>query len=242
VETIGHVIWNLIFLSGCLLGIPVLIAKYLDEAWLRDEEKRKLRARFESWWLTVVDYDRLKLALVCTRAFNRLTDVIFGEKLLSKKAFYRCSVLASGLLVASLAIAGLFNHQVLGVMPWVSYHESCKAVSNFADMIVGSGLPTNGKINKTDISFTATNSNSADLSSIITAIAFSPPNPNASRGEIHGEWMVAYHFYKWAGTNGMGETAAQFWSNNVVTMRKGVEKYDTTKNAAIYSAAFYLAL
>ena len=53
-ETAGQMVLNLIFLLGCLLGIPILIAKFLDEVWLRDEQKRQLRAKFESWWLTVL--------------------------------------------------------------------------------------------------------------------------------------------------------------------------------------------
>ena len=134
-----------------------MIAKFLDEVWLRDEQKRQLRAKFESWWLTVADYDRIKFALVCTQAFNRFMDVLFGEKLFSQRAFFRCSILATGLLVASLALTGLLNHQLLGIMPWASYRDSCKAVNDFADSIVGSGLATEGKLHRSDVSFSATN-------------------------------------------------------------------------------------
>jgi len=107
---------NLAILIFCLLGISAAVTKFL-EVWLRDGQKQRLREKFESWWFLASDYDRLKFALICTQTFNRFTDVFFGEKLFSQKAFCRCSVIATGLLIASLAFTGLLNHQLLGIVP-----------------------------------------------------------------------------------------------------------------------------
>ena len=147
---------NLIILIGCFLAVPAAVGKFLDEVWLLDGQKRRLRDKFSEWWIVAVDYDRVKFVLAWILAFNRLVDVFLGEKLFSKRAFFRCLVLATGFLVASLAFTGLLNHQILGIMPWASYHESCKAVSDYADFIAGSGI-TQGKLIRTDVSISMTN-------------------------------------------------------------------------------------
>jgi hypothetical protein len=147
--------YNLILLICALVGIPILVAKFLDDVWLRDEQKRQLRTRFESWWLTVADYDRMRFALICTLAFNHFADIFFGEKLFSKKAFIRCSTIATGLLISSMAVLGLFDHKTLAVAPWVSFQESCRAVSDYANFIDGSGLTKNGLLERPNVSFTS---------------------------------------------------------------------------------------
>ena len=237
--------FNLIILIGCLVGIPIAIAKFLDEVWLRDDQKQQLRAKFESWWITVVDYDRQKFALVYTQAFNRFTDVFFGNKLFSKRAFFRCSIIASGLLVASLAITGLFNHQILGIMPWANYRDSCKAVSDYADMIVSSGLTRNGMLEKPNVSVSSINMNPSSpdggiLPMAISALTVSSSATNLEALQSH--FTVLVYFSKHLGTNANGLSQAQIWSNNVVTIRQGIEKYNTTKYIVGYSIGFYLVL
>jgi hypothetical protein len=238
--------FNLLVLIGCLFGIPVAIAKFLDDVWLRDEQKRRLREKFGAWWITVADYDRIKFALVCTQAFNRFLDVFFGEKLVSKKSFIRCSVVASGLLISSLAFTGLLNHKLLGIMPWVNYKESCKDVHDYADFIAGTGLTTNGVLAKPNVTFSSIALNSPDSGADVLPAAIAAMIVHSSKTNSegpNGEFYVGFYFSGRMGTNdNKSLSQAQVWSNNVVTMRNEVKKYDTTKNAVIYSIAYYLIL
>jgi hypothetical protein len=215
---------NLAILIFCLLGISAAVTKFL-EVWLRDGQKQRLREKFESWWFLASDYDRLKFALICTQAFNRFTDVFFGEKLFSQKAFCRCSVIATGLLIASLAFTGLLNHQLLGIVPWQNYHQSCDVVNSLADTIAGSGLPAAGKI-----------TNAVVYSP--NAFLFGTTNEDGAGGGL----FVAYYFGKKISDANTNLTQAKKWADDLTTIRKGVEKYDTPQNAAIYSIAYYVIL
>jgi hypothetical protein len=235
---------NLVIFIVCLIAISSAAANFL-EILLLDAQKKKLREKFESWWLVVSDYDRLKLALAFTQGFNKLSDLFFGEKLVSKKAFYRCAVLASGLLVGSLALTGLFNHQLLGIMPWKNYQESCKAVVDYTDMIVGSGLTKNGAIEKPNVTLSAINMapSGANMDSMpMTISALTMHSADTNSGALHGNVTVAFWFSKRIGTNADDLSQAQIWSNNVVDLRQGVEKYNTASNALLYSAAFFLVI
>jgi hypothetical protein len=94
-----------------------------------------LRQKFEDWWLTVVDLDKLKLALACTFKLNNVVDNILGANLFSRRAFWRTSLAASGLLVASLSFIGLLNHQMFAVQPWVNYRETAEAVEKYVPQL-----------------------------------------------------------------------------------------------------------
>jgi hypothetical protein len=227
-----HGLLNLTILIFCLLVISAAVTKFLD-VWLLDDEKRRLREKFESWWLVVSDYDHLKFALVCTQAFNRFTDLFFGEKLFSKKAFFRCSVIATGLLVGSLAFTGLLNHRLLAIVPWDNYHQSCKTVNDLADTIASSGLSSAGTITNHP-NGTMTN----DFTGSPTTFLFVTTNGNGDEGML----SVGYFFGKKISDLNTNLTQAQQWSNDLATIRSGVEKYDTPKDAAIYSAVYYIVL
>jgi hypothetical protein len=229
--------YNLIILICGLIGIPVLIAQYLDSAWLLPEQKQQLRSRFESWWLAVVDYDRMKFVLVCTQAFNSFADLFFGEKLISKKAFFRCSIIATGLLITSLACTGILNNKMLGIEPWATYQESCEAVSDYADFIDSSGLTKTGLLERPNVTFSAAminNTNGANSASD------TDPTPAflsvmilhdmlTNEDAVHGDFVVAYYFsgHIPGDVNKPEMSQAQTWSNNVAVMRQGVERYDS---------------
>lgn len=239
-----HGLFNLAILVFFLLLISSAVANFL-ETWLLDIQKKRLREKFESWWLVVSDYDRLKFALACTQAFNNFADLFFGEKLFSKKAFYRCSVIATGLLIGSLAFTGLFNHQLLGIMPWANYRDSCKVVSDYADMIVSSGLTKNGVLEKPNVSVSAINvnppaSDGGVLPMAISALTLSSSDTNSEALQSH--FALLFYFSKHEGTNANNLSHAQIWSNNVATIRQGIQKYNTTKYVACYSIGFYLVL
>lgn len=128
---------NLIFLFILLLGIPKAVTRFLEE-WLRDDQKRRLRERFESWWLTV---------------------------------------------------------------------------------------PTAGNI-----------TNSAAFSA--NTFFFGTTNTDGSNGGL----FVAYSFGRKPSTVDTNLTQAQQWSNDLATIQKGVEKYDTTENATLYSIGYYVVI
>ena len=116
-----------------LFGFTILLCIgplciYLKDVWLRDAQQKRLREKFESWWLTVQDYDDLKLSLLFTIKIETMLSGVFGERLLSWKSLYRTSLPATGLLFASLSIVGLINHNVLGMQPWKNYHQTAELV------------------------------------------------------------------------------------------------------------------
>jgi hypothetical protein len=196
----------------------MLIAKFLDEIWLMDEQKNQLRAKFELWWLTVADYDRLQFALVCTKACNHFADTLFSKGLLSKTAFYRCAIIASGLLLASLSISGISNNQLLGVMPWENFRQSCAAVDAYADTIVNSGMTGRPVTQNTTTDITGTNVE-----------------------DLHGQFYVGYYFAKRSDTDSK-LPPQELWSNIVASIRQSVARHNTTNNVVFYSIGYYLLL
>ena len=130
---------NILIFLAAIGFISWQLAKFLQDVWLRDAQHKKLRSKFEGWWLSVADLDRLKLALACTIQLNGILNKIFGAKLFSKLAFWRVSVMASGLLIASLALNGIFNHEKFGgVEPWKDYKKAAEGVEGFIPQLEAS--------------------------------------------------------------------------------------------------------
>jgi len=123
---------------GAVGFISWQFAIFFNDIWLRDAQHKKLRHKFEDWWLTVEDLDKLKLALACTVKLNAFLDDIFGIRLFSGLAFGRISIAASGLLIASLSLLGLFSHEKLGIEPWKNYRETAKGVEDFIPQLQSS--------------------------------------------------------------------------------------------------------
>jgi hypothetical protein len=119
---------NILLFIGAVGFVSWQLAIFFNDVWLRDAQHKKLRQKFEDWWLTVVDLDRLKLALVCTIKLNGILNRIFGENLFSRRAFWRTSIAATGFLIASLALIGFLNHDIFGVKPWENYKKTADAV------------------------------------------------------------------------------------------------------------------
>jgi hypothetical protein len=100
---------NFLLFIGAIGFISWKLAIFFNDVWLRDAQHKQLRQKFEDWWLTVQDLDKLKLALACTIRLNGVLDKIFGMRLFSRLAFWRISMAASGLLIASVALYGLLR-------------------------------------------------------------------------------------------------------------------------------------
>ncbi len=130
---------NLLFFVGAIGFISWQLAIFFNDVWLRDAQHKKLRQKFEDWWLTVVDLDKLKLALACTIHLNEILDKVFGVRLFSKLAFWRTSIAASGLLIATLALNGFFYHEKFGgIEPWSNYQKTVDGVETFIPQLQAS--------------------------------------------------------------------------------------------------------
>lgn len=229
-----HGLLNLTILIICLLVISSAVTKFL-EVWLLDNEKKRLREKFETWWLTVSDYDRLQFALICTRGCNRFIDVLFGNKLFSKRAFLRCSFIATGLLIGSLALTGLLNHRLMAISPWENYHQSCELMRDLADVIGKGGLTNSVPATNSATGFiTITNS----FINSPTTFVFISTNDSGEEGELR----IGYYFGKKMSDLDTNLTQAQQWSRDLEKIQAGVEKYDTKENATIYSITYFIGL
>jgi hypothetical protein len=100
-RTIGGVLGSLVIYLGAIWVTALAIVKFLDETWLLDEDKRRLKERFEAWWVTVENLDRQKFALAVATKISKLLDSYFGSRLFSKQVVWRCSSISTGFLVAS---------------------------------------------------------------------------------------------------------------------------------------------
>jgi hypothetical protein len=67
-------------------------------------------------------------------------------------------------------------------------------------------------------------------------------SPDTNSEAIHGNLVVAYYFSQHVGTNKNDVSQAQMWSNNVATIRQGIQKYNTTGHVIAYSAGYFLFL
>jgi hypothetical protein len=212
----------LIFIATIsLFSWPITI--FLNDVWLRHAQQRQLRQKFEVWWITVADLDKLKLALACTVKLNSVLDAVFGDRLFSKRAIWRNSIGATGLLIASLALVGLFNHKTFGVQPWNNYRQTAEAVK----AVVSSFQPPPVKT----ITF-----QSPPLSTTNAQL----PTTNILNPETNIQTLV---------TNVHNLTANSLASNptndlmvSIANFGKTVEKYNTTELAVIYSILFLFIL
>lgn len=230
----NHGLLNLALFVFCLLVVAVAVTKFLEH-WLLDPQKRRLQEKFELWWLTVSDLNKFHFALACTRAYNRLNDFVFGEKLFSKKAFFRSSIISTGLLVGSLGLTGIINHRLIGIAPWENYHQSCGFVSDLANLICNSGITNSAPIDKAHTGLiTVTNS----FLNSQTTFVFISTNKNGNEGGL----SVQYFFGKKVSDTDTNLTQAEQWAKDLAVLRAGVEKYDTAKNATIYSIAYFIGV
>ena len=209
---------NILIFIGAVGFISWQLAIFFKDVWLSDAQHKKLRQKFEDWWLTVVDLDKLKLALACTIKLNNVLNRIFGDYLFSRQAFWRTSVSATGLLIASLALIGLLNHDIFGVKPWENYRKTAEAVistipqlqERFADAsqpsLVTNTLPVGSDIN-----------------------LFKKNNPGVLITNNSSIMLV---------TN----TAAANVSILLEKVKRSAVKYDTTAYCAIYSVTFIIIL
>jgi hypothetical protein len=116
----------------------IVVLNFLDNAILRDAQKKVLQKKFDAWWKTVEHYDKLKLALACASKANYLLDATFGDRLFSKRAMFKCVILSTCILVVTLSLLALFTRQSYAVTPWINYNESIKCALEMSDELSSS--------------------------------------------------------------------------------------------------------
>ncbi len=101
------------------------IAKLLD-AWLKPATKDRMTERLAEIWLQVAERDPLSLVRAPLLLFSTFFDRVYGARLISWKAFWRCSVVSLALLISALLVAGAYNPQLsdLGMPPWVNLDQA----------------------------------------------------------------------------------------------------------------------
>jgi hypothetical protein len=199
------------------------IAIFLNDAWLRDAQQRQLRQKFEAWWITVADLDKLKLALACTVKLNNALDVVFGARLFSSRAIWRSSIGATGLLIASLALIGLFNHKSFGVQLWNNCRETAEAVKAFVASFQSPPVKT--------ITFPSPPLSTTNATLPTTNIFYPSTNTQTLTTNLHN-----------LATNNPVSNSTNELMISITKFGKTVEKYNTTKLAVIYSILFLLIL
>jgi hypothetical protein len=116
--------WNWLIIFGAVAAILAQAIKVIDEIGLRDSQKASLQKRFEDWWLTVSELDRVTLALVLASKLSLIIDSHLGVRLLSKRAFARSFGIATCILVLLLSIFGIYNGRTIGIAPWEAYRNT----------------------------------------------------------------------------------------------------------------------
>src|ERR1039457_1221528 len=139
---------NLVNLFLLLLGLIGLIAVFFDNVVFLDARKKVLNQKFVAWWKTLEHFDKLQLALVCAKKVNEILDLTFGKSHFSKKVFFRCSVISTGILLITLAVLGMINRQPFGVAPWKAYSGSISSIlTTTHDLIDPSNYATFNQVN-----------------------------------------------------------------------------------------------
>lgn len=122
----------LLFIFGVLgsWGIANRVATFIDEQWLLEPQRQKLRERFEAWWYSIAAMRPRWFAVALARAVSNSLEQFFGERLFSKRALWRSSLIATGLLMTSLGLSSIAG---IGVNPWKEFDRTLKSISKLQD-------------------------------------------------------------------------------------------------------------
>ncbi|HEY5345925.1 MAG TPA: hypothetical protein VIK62_06235, partial [Verrucomicrobiae bacterium] len=105
-----------------------------------DAQKKHLNKKFEDWWNKVKSYNKHEFALMFAKKVAAILDSIFGEKLISKRLIFRCSVISTGLLMITLSILNITKQEAIGVAPWNIYQEGMNQIMSVTESLAS---PTN---------------------------------------------------------------------------------------------------
>jgi hypothetical protein len=116
--------WNVLLILCAITVITALFFKLLDDVLLPDSKKAALQHRFELWWLAIAEANTSVFATALATKVAQATDLYFGSRLLSKRAFRKSFVISTSLLALLLGLSGIRSGQPLGIAPWQSFQET----------------------------------------------------------------------------------------------------------------------
>lgn len=136
------VLHYVILVAILILGVAAGTGKFID-LWLREGGRKRLVEGTTALWVQFEDAGPSFIVRAPLRAIAIACDVFLGERLVSKRAFGRSFVLATAILVTSLAIAGGFSGQVMGfkAAPWTQYYSQLEIAAERADEVENQEVP-----------------------------------------------------------------------------------------------------
>jgi hypothetical protein len=243
------------------LGLLVLIGVFCDNVIFLNAQKKLLNQIFEKWWNTVKNYSKVKLALVLATKINEILDSTFGPSHLSNKLVVRCSIISTGLLLITISVLGLTNHQPFGTTPWKSYSESINYLLNTTESLASSSNYTHFRVlnltqtaqqvnTSSNMVFVNANSNTM----LVTLTTNGTYNVEKIDLIGHGSFSV-YYDRLWHGdersnnqtTNSSGKVVEstntlESLVNDIKTFHNSIGKYNTKSCLITYSIGFYIVL
>jgi hypothetical protein len=106
------------------IGLSIALAKFLD-AWIGKSGKEKLKNKLEEFRLKIEDSAPLKIAQIPLGILENIYNTIFGEKIFSKKAYLRSSIISAFVLISLLSISGLYIGTAFSIEtpPWKFWED-----------------------------------------------------------------------------------------------------------------------
>jgi len=245
-----------------LLGLLALIGVFCDNVIFLNAQKKLLNQKFEKWWNIVKNYSKVKLALVLATKTNEILDSTFGSRHLSKKLIVKCSIISTGLLLITISVLGLTNHQAIGTAPWKSYSESINDILNITDELSSQSNYTHFTVvNLTQIANqvnTSSNMAFVDIRGNTVLVTFHTNKTyNIEKVDLlgHGNLFIDYNRL-WhlpddntttQTTNSSGKiiestNSLESLVNGIKTLHNSIKKYNNKSCLITYSIGFYVTL
>jgi hypothetical protein len=242
------------------LGFTILILGFCDNVIFLDAQKKVLNHKFDSWWKTVENYDKLKFALVFAQKVNEILDLTFGTSHYSKKLVVRCFKISAGMLLITLSVLGLTSRQPFGATPWKAYSDSINFILNTTDDLASPSNYTTFKVvNVIQIASQINTSTNLILFNIKSNYLVFTMTTNGiydiERFEHVGNGNLAIQYHRLFGfnsntnktTNSLGKvtistTTLEDLVNDIKKLHNLTAKYNSKVYMVTYSIGFYIVL
>jgi len=116
-----------------LLGVIGAVTKLLD-VWLRPIEKTRLRRRIKNLSFALKQSDPLVVIKSPLQMASIVLERIYGQRLLSWKAFWRATVFSMALMLFGLAVSGIVSGVPFGIRepPWSIFNQTFESIEQVA--------------------------------------------------------------------------------------------------------------
>src|SRR5262245_60776343 len=122
---------DIIFFLVAVLGVwktGQYVSAFIEDQCFLETQRGALREKFERWWISVAETKPRYFAVSLAHGACAGLSAFFGKRLFSKKSFFRSTILATGCLVASIALTSMFSHSGIGVKPWKEYERTIEVM------------------------------------------------------------------------------------------------------------------